>query len=164
MRKFLAGLIVGVVITLTTSGWAVENVRLVVNGTEVQSDVPPQIIGGRTLVPARPLAEALGAVVEWDGTTRTVAVATKEAPAVSDHVNLRTLAERYGLTLTVPEVKDDGPRRMRVEGNGHYVDLPMEGGPIVSGVSDSSATVNATLQNQRLSVSEGDLRAAGITP
>jgi len=37
-------------------------------------DVPPQIIGGRTLVPARAIAEAFGADVYWDASTQTVII------------------------------------------------------------------------------------------
>ena len=38
----------------------------------VHSDVPPQIINGRTLVPFRLLAEAININVNWDGNTRTI--------------------------------------------------------------------------------------------
>lgn len=74
MKKFLAGLITGAVLASAVSVGAVEQVRLIVNGREVVSDVPPQIIDGRTMVPAKPLAEALGAKVEWDNATRSVMV------------------------------------------------------------------------------------------
>ena len=37
-------------------------------------DVPAQSIGGRTMVPARVIAESLGASVVWNGTTRTVTI------------------------------------------------------------------------------------------
>ena len=37
-------------------------------------DVPAQIIGGRTLVPARAIAEAFGADVQWDAATQTVII------------------------------------------------------------------------------------------
>ena len=42
--------------------------------SEIQCDVPPQVINGRTLVPARFLAEALGAKVEWDNARNAVIV------------------------------------------------------------------------------------------
>lgn len=75
MRKFLAGLIVGIVLATGVSVMADGPVvKLFVNGVEIKSDVPPQIIAGRTLVPARPLAEALGAKVEWDAANSTVVV------------------------------------------------------------------------------------------
>lgn len=45
---------------------ATNPIKLIVNGVDItyKSDVPPQIINGRTLVPARALAESLGASVE----------------------------------------------------------------------------------------------------
>ena len=52
--------------------YAVNPVRLLVNGHEVSSDVPPQIIEGRTMVPIRWVAEALGAEVRWDDDSNTV--------------------------------------------------------------------------------------------
>ncbi len=45
-----------------------------VDGNAVPLDVPPRIVGGRTLVPLRFVAEALGATVAWKDTTRTVLV------------------------------------------------------------------------------------------
>lgn len=47
-----------------------------VDGTisTVEIDVPAMIIGNRTMVPARAIAESFGASVNWDGKTRTVIV------------------------------------------------------------------------------------------
>lgn len=45
-----------------------------VNGEEKQLDVPPQIVGGRTLVPARAVAESFDLQVGWDAATRTVTI------------------------------------------------------------------------------------------
>jgi len=50
------------------------NPVMMVNDEEVTLEVAPQIIGGRTLVPARAVAEAKGAEVEWDRETRTVVI------------------------------------------------------------------------------------------
>jgi len=44
------------------------------NGEKIVLDVPPQIVNGRTLVPARAVAESFGAKVDWDGNTRTVII------------------------------------------------------------------------------------------
>lgn len=49
-----------------TAACAGNPVKLFVNGQEVTCDVTPQIIGGRTMVPVRWVAEALGAEVNWD--------------------------------------------------------------------------------------------------
>jgi hypothetical protein len=44
------------------------------NGEQVILDVPAQLVGGRTLVPARAVAESFGASVDWDAGTRTVMI------------------------------------------------------------------------------------------
>ena len=74
MRKFISGLIVGLILATTTLVFAANPIKLIVNGNEIHPDVPPQIIDGRTLVPARALAEALGAQVDWDGANNAVVV------------------------------------------------------------------------------------------
>ncbi|NPV93091.1 MAG: copper amine oxidase N-terminal domain-containing protein [Firmicutes bacterium] len=58
--------------------------RVVVNGFEVNGDVPPIIIDGRTLVPVRLIAESLGAKVDWDMENRVVVIDTPvdEQPTV----------------------------------------------------------------------------------
>lgn len=49
-------------------------IRLRINGAAVEPDVPPVIVSGRTLVPARIIAENLGARVDWEARTRRVTV------------------------------------------------------------------------------------------
>lgn len=44
------------------------------NNTKIEIDVPAQIVGDRTMVPARAIAEALGASVNWNPNTRTVII------------------------------------------------------------------------------------------
>lgn len=51
-------------------------VKVVVNGKELQPDVPAIIMDGRTLLPVRAVAEALGAKVEWDQHTYTAKLST----------------------------------------------------------------------------------------
>ena len=52
---------------------ATPNVRVFFNGTEIQYDVPPQIILGRTMVPIAPTVYAItGNTVNWDGATSTI--------------------------------------------------------------------------------------------
>ncbi len=50
------------------------DIKLVINGQPVQSDVPPIIVDSRTLVPVRVVSENLGALVSYDHETRTVSV------------------------------------------------------------------------------------------
>ncbi len=51
--------------------FASNNINVILDGEELEFDVPPQIIDNRVMVPIRAIFEALGATVEWDATTRT---------------------------------------------------------------------------------------------
>ncbi len=54
-------------------------IRIIVNGKQIYSDVPPFIQNGRTMVPIRFVSEALRANVRWDEATQTVFVTTNPA-------------------------------------------------------------------------------------
>lgn len=45
-----------------------------INDTALVSDVPAQIIDGRTMVPVRTISESLGCLVRWDGGNQLVTV------------------------------------------------------------------------------------------
>lgn len=47
---------------------------MTVNGSRVTLDVPARLIGGRTLVPARAVSEALGCAVDWNDPAQTVII------------------------------------------------------------------------------------------
>ena len=64
----------------------------------VELDAAPQVIGERTLVPVRAIAEGLNADVDWDGDTQTVIITREEAEVVA------------GVT-----VLDDGRKSIRFE-------------------------------------------------
>lgn len=93
--KKLAALLMAVVITLFPlsassvaapwgmfRGYAV--VRVLVDNQEVASDVPAHVADGRTFVPLRFVAQALGAEVAWDEQRMQVAVATQPRVASPD--------------------------------------------------------------------------------
>lgn len=70
-------IIVGAVLLVgifTTIAFADNPIKLFVNGQEIKPDVPPQLINGRTMVPIRWVAEALGADVQWDAKNQQVKV------------------------------------------------------------------------------------------
>ncbi|MCS5695646.1 stalk domain-containing protein [Desulfofundulus thermocisternus] len=90
------------VFVLTAVAWAAlgnNPIRLVVNGQEIKPEVPPQIIHERVLVPARWVAEAMGAGVEWEEATRTVKI---EAPPV-DSLRRRLVLLEKALKPASPE-------------------------------------------------------------
>jgi hypothetical protein len=76
--SFLKGAIVGILVTLVLSGglfaYASEQIKILINGQELYSDVPAQIIDGRTMVPLRAIAEGTGMAVDWDASTSTVGI------------------------------------------------------------------------------------------
>lgn len=53
--------------------WVGDRTALV-NGTEVELDVPPRIVSGRTLVPIRFVAEAMGYQVDWFADTKEIRI------------------------------------------------------------------------------------------
>lgn len=67
MKKFIS-LIISVVLIFTVCfnvSADSKDIKVLLNGTELSFDVPPQIIKGRTMVPVRKIFEAQGADVEW---------------------------------------------------------------------------------------------------
>jgi hypothetical protein len=65
-KTFVCGMVVGSALFSSVSFAAPAVVKMIVNGKEIHSEVPAQIMDGSTLIPARALAEALGAKVIWD--------------------------------------------------------------------------------------------------
>jgi len=57
--------------TAPTTPPPASDISVHINGAPITFDVPPQMIGGRTMVPMRAIFEALGAEVEWDAGTQT---------------------------------------------------------------------------------------------
>lgn len=78
MKHFLSGFATCAVICslmfVGSSAIAGSPIKLFIDGEIIQCDVPPQIINGRVMVPARFVAEPLGARVEWDERSRTVII------------------------------------------------------------------------------------------
>ena len=72
MRKFIAGLLVGVMLTMAIPAFAANAIRLIVNGQEVSPEIPPMMVKGTTMVPLRFVAETFGADVEWDSSSNTI--------------------------------------------------------------------------------------------
>ncbi len=59
---------------IVSSVYAAWPIKLIFNGSELTTDVPPKIIDGRVLVPIRAISEALGADVYWDDEANSVKV------------------------------------------------------------------------------------------
>ena len=105
MKRLLSLLMALVLLCSFNIATAAEaDISVFINAAEVEFDVPPVIVDGRTLVPLRATFEALGASVEWDNDTRSV------------------LSERAGssVSLTV------GSNLMKVNGVDKILDVPAQ--------------------------------------
>lgn len=80
MKKFICGFLCCAVLCslFVFAGISAANspIKLIINGKEIQCDVPPQIINGRVMVPARYVAENLGATTTWNQNQNAIIVST----------------------------------------------------------------------------------------
>ena len=118
MKRFIAGLVLGIVLSLSVTGLAsYQEISIFVNGNKIETDVPPQIIEGRTMVPIRFVAEAFGAEVKWDEDNRDVIIQTvplvEQQPIVEQQpetVKLGDTISKDGLVITLHRIRynEDG--------------------------------------------------------
>ena len=67
-------------------------ITLWLNGTQIQTDVEPVIMNGRTMVPIRVISESLNMNVQWDGDNRKVLI-TGNIPEPQAGTNVNTVDE-----------------------------------------------------------------------
>ncbi len=127
MKKLLVCLLVFTFIfsSVSTQTLAQNDITVLVDGNEVQFDVPPVINNGRTLVPVRAIFEAMGAKVTWDDATKTVHSNmndTKISLKIDDNV-LSKNGESIALDVPARLIKDTTmvPVRAISEAYGCYV-------------------------------------------
>lgn len=97
MKRLLS--LVLVLALMTTSAAAVE---LYVDTNRVETDTPPTVVDGRTLVPVRAIFEAIGAVVEWDNDTRTATGVRGDTTVTIQIDNTIAYVNGESRTLDVP--------------------------------------------------------------
>jgi len=78
------------------------------NGAPVHLDVPAQVIDGRTMIPARFVAEALGANVGWDEAANSVLITTSSAPVSSTPAGPAGLSRANPLPAGQSLITQDG--------------------------------------------------------
>ncbi len=86
MKKTVVAFVLGALLSTAAFAYADNPIKLIVNGQVIQCDVPPQNIDGRVLVPARYVAEALGAAVEWNTANNSVIITSKIGPVTQEPV------------------------------------------------------------------------------
>jgi|GEM_PF-1131582 len=86
-KKVIVLIALGIFVFWAGSAYGAGTIRLIVNGNEIKSDPPAQIVNGRTMAPIRFVAEALGAKVNWDANNRNVQV---DMPLINVNNNIWT--------------------------------------------------------------------------
>jgi len=73
-KKLLKLLLASVIFIslFTVNAMAADNIKVILNGSELVFDVAPQLVNGKTMVPMRKIFEALGAEVNWISETQTI--------------------------------------------------------------------------------------------
>lgn len=84
--------------------FAANPIQLIVNGEDIQPDVPPQLIDHRTMVPVRWVSEALGADVTWDSDYNRVIVDSGAGSTVPDTTTSSTIQLIVNGELVQPDV------------------------------------------------------------
>ena len=73
INKLVASLLAGSLLAFpVVQVSADENISLTVNGKSIETQVPPTIIDGRTMVPVRAIFEAVGANIDFNAETKTI--------------------------------------------------------------------------------------------
>ena len=85
-KKQITTFILAIVLVLSTASQAFANISVTLNGTQINFDVPPQIINDRTMVPLAAIFDALGASTEWDAETLTIS-ATRDGLLVTMQID-----------------------------------------------------------------------------
>lgn len=120
MKKwFLVILIAVAFASFALGAFAANPIKIIVNGQAINSDVPPQIINGRVMVPIRFIADALGANVSWDQNTYSVIITTNKTtqsiPIPGDTLGLELLeskmtTDKYNTNTIVGKLKNNSNR------------------------------------------------------
>lgn len=106
MKKILhllTGILIGSLLTATFS-FADQPIRIFINGKEVQTSVPPQMIDDSVFVPVRFVSEQLGAQVEWDSASRSVMIMTQinniQQPQLDNNIDNQQSSNKLPTTST----------------------------------------------------------------
>ena len=105
-KYILLGMLIGIFIPCTAV-FAQSQIKLIVNGKEIQSDVPAQVINGRTMVPAKALAEALGATVSWNAQENAVTITSNSVSNASSDKIVEPVKLSDSSVKTVSPVKSE---------------------------------------------------------
>ena len=135
-----------------------ENISLTVNGKSVETQVPPTIIDGRTMVPVRDIFEACGAKVNWDANTKTITGEKGNTTVVMQiDSNMLFINEKVTEMDATPVIIDGrtlAPARYVAESFGGIVDWNAEDKVVMIDVDDSDEDVTETTTEETTATEE----------
>src|SRR5690625_4319521 len=94
-------LIVNIVVVNPSGTASSSEGTIVVDGYTLSTEVPPTIIDGRMMVPMRPIFEALGAKVTWDGANQAVSASKDDREVYLEINNSEALLGSQRIKLEV---------------------------------------------------------------
>lgn len=167
----MGGIFSGTAIASDYQGYP--TVALSVNGSTIQSDVPPIIIAGRTMVPLRLIAATLGATVSYNQQYNCVVITTgsnqSSAPAgkISGEYNglpeVGVLVNGQALTGDVPPVILNGrtlvPIRMVADALGCSVNYSNGAVTVTAPGSVSTSSGSSNVDSMLSAASQNDTNA-----
>ena len=110
-------------------------VSVTINGVVQVFEVAPQLINGRTMVPLRAIAEALGMVVDFEGETNTAILTIEGIQVVhtigSHEISVNGEASTFDMTSMIIENRTLMPVRMLAEAIGADVGWDADTGTVV---------------------------------
>lgn len=84
----------------------IDSTTMYIDDQEIKMDVSPVIIDGRTLAPARYVAEAFGADVQWSEKNNTVVICSQDVYAYADYPDIPDLGRCYNTPLVLDSYQD----------------------------------------------------------
>ncbi len=110
-RKFITCILITLLISAIfvpiKTCLAAAQVKVLLNGENLDFDVPPIIENDRTLVPFRKIGEALGAQVEWDQETKTVTAYKEDKTVILRIGDYTAYVNQTPVDLDMPPVLKD---------------------------------------------------------
>src|ERR1700680_2857889 len=119
--RWAAALLVGASIAVACSTALADDISVSVNGAPIRSEAAPTMDGGRLLLPARAVFNALGAFVDFDPASKAVIIAQSKTTIVLHLFSQRTTVNGNVVWLDVPAQDVNGrtlvPARFVSEGD-----------------------------------------------
>lgn len=92
---------------LSSTVFAENGIKVLLDGEELVFDVSPQLINDRTMVPMRKIFESMGAEVAWDGDTKTVTAIKGDTTVIMQIENNVIKVNGEDITLDVAPIIAD---------------------------------------------------------